>query len=337
MKRILFFVTVLCVAGCASRHEETGGSIVRVETMLAGLSNDTTAGIYVGTVEQEQSASLSFPMGGTIAEISTDEGRYVRKGDLLAQLDDSSARQTYAAAAATLEQAEDAVERLKRLHDANSLPEIQWVEAQTKLSQARAAYSIAKKNLDDCSLRTPFDGVVGKRMATVGETAVPGAPVMTVLGIETVKIRFAVPEGEIVDLKADDSISVSVAALGGKVFRGGDMDKSAVANAAVHSYDVRVSVRNRDRELLPGMVCRVERYPAGERPQIAVPARAVSRSDSGDTFVWVVGADSAAVRRPIEVGGLVDNRIVVVSGLECGDRVVTEGMQKVGEGTKVVW
>ena len=98
----------------------------------------------------------------------------MRKGQLLAELDSTSARQTFDAARASLEQAEDACGRLRQLYEAQSLPEIKWVEAQTRLRQAESLFEIAKKNLSDCALYAPFDGVVGERRASAGETVLPG-------------------------------------------------------------------------------------------------------------------------------------------------------------------
>ncbi len=85
-----------------------------------------------GTVAARRSVAPEFPkLGGTLAAVHTDEGRRVRKGDLLAELDPASARQTYEAARAALEQAQDAYASMEQLHDAQSLPEIKWIEIRT--------------------------------------------------------------------------------------------------------------------------------------------------------------------------------------------------------------
>ena len=157
----------------------------------------------------ETEYALSFPVAGTVARTFADEGRRVGKGLLLAELDPTSARRTFEAAEAALNQAKDACARLKQLYDAESLPEIKWVEAQTRLRQAEAAFGIAKKNLEDCSLYAPFSGVVGQRRISAGETALPGVPVLTLLEVGRVKVRFSVPEQEIARLGADSRIGYS--------------------------------------------------------------------------------------------------------------------------------
>ena len=336
MKRTVFCAALLLAAGCSSPKKNRTVDPLRVETIVAAPSADVGAAVYVGAIEEESSAALSFPVAGTVARTFADEGRRVGKGHLLAELDPTSARRTFEAAEAALNQAKDACARLKQLYDAESLPEIKWVEAQTRLRQAESAYGSARKNLDDCKLYAPFTGVIGKRQAAAGETVLPGVPAMTLLRIGMVKVRFPVPEQEIGRLGTDSRLRITVAALGDRAFPAGKIEKGAVANPATHTYDVRATLSNADGELLPGMVCRVEASPAGAAEEIALPVRAVQQAGDGSRFVWTVRGDSA-VRTAVTTGRLVNNGIVLTGGVAAGDRIVVDGMQKIGEGSKVVW
>lgn len=336
MKRTIFWALLLIAAGCSSPKNTRTADPLRVTTIVAAPSAGFGAAVYVGSVEEEASASLSFPVAGTVARTLADEGQRVRKGQLLAELDSTSARQTFDAARASLEQAEDACGRLCQLYEAQSLPEIKWVEAQTRLRQAESLFEIAKKNLSDCALYAPFDGVVGERRASAGETVLPGVPVMNLLQIGTVKVRFSVPEQEIAAIGADSRMRITVPALDDRTFQAGKIEKGAVANPAAHTYDVRAALANAGGELLPGMVCRVEVSPAGAAEQIALPVRAVQLAGDGSRFVWTVRGDSA-VRTAVTTGRLVNNAVVLEDGVRSGDRIVVDGMQKIGEGSKVVW
>ena len=123
---------------------------------------------------------------------------------------------------------------------------------------------------------------------------------------------------------------------GDRVFPAGKIEKGAVANPAAHTYDVRATLDNAAGELLPGMVCRVTVSPAESAEEIAVPLRAVQQAGDGSRFVWTVRGDSA-VRTAVTTGRLVNNGIVLTGGVAAGDRIVVDGMQKIGEGSKVVW
>lgn len=103
---------------------------------------------FSGTVEEASGSTLSFPVAGTVQQIRVTAGQQVAKGELIAVLDEATLRSAYEAASALLLQAEDAYRRMKQLHDAGSLPEIQWVEVQSKLKQAQSAEAISKKNLE---------------------------------------------------------------------------------------------------------------------------------------------------------------------------------------------
>lgn len=164
----------------------------------------------------------------------------------------------------------------------------------------------------------------------------PGVPVLTLLKVETVKVRFSVPEQEIARLGTDSRVRVTVAALEDRAFTAGRIEKGAVANPAAHTYDVRAALSNAGGDLLPGMVCRVQVSPAEAVEEIALPLRAVQQAGDGSRFVWIVRGDSA-VRTTVTTGRLADNGIVLTGGVAAGDRIVVDGMQKIGEGTKVVW
>ena len=86
---------------------------------------------------------------------------------MLATLDRGSAQSTFDAAAASLHQAEDAYARMKQLYDKKSLPEMQMVEVETRLQQARSMYELSKKNINDCALHAPFAGGIGALIAVV--------------------------------------------------------------------------------------------------------------------------------------------------------------------------
>jgi efflux transporter, RND family, MFP subunit len=158
---------------------------------------------------------------------------------------------------------------------------------------------------------------------------------MTLLRIGTVKVRFPVPEQEIARLDTDSRLRITVAALGDRAFPAGKIEKGAVANPATHTYDVRATLSNADGELLPGMVCRVEASPAGAAEEIALPVRAVQQAGDGSRFVWKVSGDSV-VRTAVATGRLVNNAVTITAGIQAGDRIVTDGMQKIGQGSKVI-
>ncbi len=241
-------------------------------------------------------------------------------------------------AEAQMAQANDALARYKMLHDAGSLPEVQWVEIQSKVAQAKSQLAIAKKNLADCRLVAPVSGIIGKKNVGAGETAMPSQAVVTILDISSVKVKVAIPETEMNAISPSTPSVVSVEAVQQRM-PGGRIEKGVLADALTHTYDVRINVKNPNRKLLPGMVANV-RFTAtttSQANQQSLPVTAVQKSADGSLFVWTISKDSTAHRTPVSIGETLGNRIVITDGLQAGQRVVTEGYQKLSEGTKVVF
>lgn len=115
MKQTTFCAILLLATGCTSPKKAHTADPLRVGTIVVTPSSDIDAALYVGTIEEETSAALSFPVAGTLARTYADEGQRVQQGQLLAELDPTSARQTFDAAQAALDQAKDACARLKQL------------------------------------------------------------------------------------------------------------------------------------------------------------------------------------------------------------------------------
>ena len=341
MKKILILVAVLALVACGKKNVEREESTIGVVVEKVAASENLAQMPYVGVVEEESSTSVSFTGMAMLKSMTVSEGQPVKKGQLLAVIDETQARNTLATTKAALDQAKDAYERMKLLHDNQSLPDMKWVEVESKVAQAQSAYDMAKKNLEDCRIYAPVSGVVGTKIMGVGETVLPTEPVLTILSIDNVKVRVSIPEREIATINSGTASTITVDALQGETFRGGRIEKGVSADPLTHTYDIRILVPNPGRKLLPGMVARVEmknveneKMSTGGR--ISLPVKAVQQSTDKSLFVWTV-QQGKAHRTTVSVGQVTGNRIIVDSGLQEGDQVIVEGYQKVGEGTPVTY
>lgn len=332
-------LSVILICSCTGKKEHDSKAPTRVKTEVASTAMSMNGQTYVGMVEECEATAVSFTGMGVVKRVLVNEGQAVGRGQLIAEMDDTQARNLLSGAEATLTQANDALERYKMLHDAGSLPEVQWVEIQSKVAQAKSQYEVARKNLADCRLTAPVSGVIGKKLIGAGETALPSQAVVTILDISSVKVKVAIPETEIGGISGNTSSIIKVEAIG-RSFEGGRIEKGVQADALTHTYDIRIHVANRERKLLPGMVASVlfssdKREVKSEK--LSMPVTAVQKQADGNLFVWTVGKDSTAHRTTITTGETLGNRIVVASGISEGERIVTEGYQKLSEGTKVVF
>lgn len=331
---LLLSCVLLTLVGCREKRQSRVLQPVPVEVMVIGEEGEVGVQNYVGTIEASSASVLSFPVAGTIVKIFVREGQRVIEGQLLAEVNDMSFQQAYSAAQATLRQAQDGYDRLKLLHDKGSISEVQWVEMETKLAQARSSEAIAKRNLENCKLTAPFSGVVGKLSAEEGMNVLPGNAVLTLLQTRDMQVNIPIPENVISSLPVGHPVCIYVSALNNRIYEGRIGSKGVVGNALSHNYEVIVPLSNADGALMPGMVCSAW-LPSSDTAQlIVVPNRVVKIDHTGEHFVWIA-SDGKAIRRPVTTGGLAQRGIIIADGLLPGDSVIVNGEQKVSTGSSI--
>ena len=339
MKNVLHIILIvigfcLVVVGCKhAKTEQKSAPPIVVQVMMTDTVSGSMTRTYVGEVEENLSVAVSFPVGGRVERVNVREGDRVREGQTLVVINSANAQNAYNSAKASLQQAEDAYNRLKKVYEQGSLAEVKWVEMQTNLEKARSMEQIARKQLDDCTLKAPISGVVGTCNAKAGGSLLPGEPAVTLLDMGSVSVTFTVPESEIGSVKVGEEAYVLVPALNNKMLTGKITERSMTASKVSHSYQVKIAFPNPDKSLLPGMVCKVM-LDQPENQGFVVPAKCVQTRPEG-LSVWVV-ENGRARHRLITSSQFVANGVLVTSGLHPGDTIITEGLQKLYTGAELI-
>ncbi|MGN0235145.1 MAG: efflux RND transporter periplasmic adaptor subunit [Paludibacteraceae bacterium] len=331
---------MLCtLTSCGGKETKKTKTVAPLPVKVQVVGEQTSAArhTYVGTIEEERRIPVSVEMGGQVLEVACRMGDRVKKGDVLLRVDSASAIDTREAARATLRQAEDGYRRVTEVHGAGGVTEQQLIEVETKLAQARSMASVAERRVANCVLRSPSDGVVGDVHVAEGQMLSPVTPAVTLYMVDKLYVTFSVPESEVAEIHVGDTGSMEVPALD----RGQEsglrvrvIEKGMKAGSLSHAYPVRAEVLDCEG-LLPGMVSKVRM--AGQQSEgLLIPAVCVQVTPEGKS-VLVVREDSTAERRMIQVGHYVPNGVLVTEGLQTGDRVVTDGFQKLYKGAKVKW
>jgi membrane fusion protein (multidrug efflux system) len=330
---------VLCVlfSGCRTERETrraTGPVNVIVRKVAPADTGREFA--YSGTISESESAPQSFSVTGTVTRVHVNEGDIVVKGQLLAELDDTSYRDTYEMARAAEKQAEDAFNRLSRMFKNGNLPEVKYVEAETGLTRARSAAAIARKNLADCCLYASASGYVGKRSVDPGMVALPNLASITIVRIDRVFARVPVPENDIVLVRKGQRAAVTVGALGSREFEGKVEDIGVVADPLAHAYKIRIAVPNPDRAIKPGMVCAAVIKGLERSSGLVIPNEAVLVDEAGRNYVYCLDPSGArAFVRYVKLGELLQNGVRVAEGLREGEVLVVSGQHKLVNGSPV--
>lgn len=329
-------LSVVLLLGCQSEEKQVKTPLP-VKVKLMTVTTETTSGEsrYSGTLEEEQGTALSFSTAGTVRTIHFSLGQRIASGQLIATLDPTSMQSSYNAARASLAQAEDAYRRMKELHDKGSLPEIKWMEVQSQLEQARSLEQIAAKNLNDCKLFAPFAGVISEKNIEKGQNVMPGMPVARLVTTSGLKVKIAVPEAEIASIIQGQEAAVVIPALNGKTFTAKVTEKGIVANSMSRSYDVKLQLDGMLFGLMPGMVAEVSLQSAASNTEnCIIPAHIIQLDEQNNSFVWVA-ENGKAHKCIIHIGKYSADGVIVLHGLSNGDRIITEGQQKVCEGMEV--
>lgn len=332
--RFTILLAGMALVGCTKQQTQTAIPTLQVHVISVESQSVVPTHTYVARIEESNMVPLSVQSPGQVTEVLCRASEKVHEGQVLLRLDKTQARNAYNSAKATLKEANDAYERVSRVHNEGGVTEQKMVEIESKQAQAQSMMDMAEKALKDCELRAPRSGVIGRCDIQVGQVVAPGVTLITLLDIAGFNAVFAVPETEIASVVIGDAAQVEIAAINATDIPARVIEKNMVGNAVTHTYEVKASVEGKTKELLPGMVAKI-RLHAHEQSGFVIPAFCVTLQPSG-TMVWVAN-DSIAERRMITVGAYIEGGVLVTDGLKAGDKVITDGSHKLYNGAVIAY
>ncbi len=336
--KLLMILLTTCVGfflhACSNNEDEKSFNNPTVNVGVEQVKNldGSETFSYSGTIEESESIPLSFSTIGSVARVLVSEGDFVKKGQLLAELNDETFKNAYEMSAATLKQAEDAYKRLQPMYKNGNIPEIKFVEVETGLQQAKAAAAISQKNLNDCKLYSPVNGVVGKRSIEPGMSAMPNVTSINIVKIEKVFARVSVSENEIASVEKGSKAKIKIGALNYAEFTGTVEEVGVLADPISHSYKIKIGIANSNSQIKPGMICSAVLEQQNNSNGVYVSGKAVLVDEHGKNFVYITNQNKAS-KKYVKTGRLLKNGIEIIEGLNPGDKVVVEGSHKLVDGS----
>jgi membrane fusion protein (multidrug efflux system) len=285
----------------------------------------------LGSVDAHRDAQLSTTRGGYVEQVAVRAGDRVSRGSVLARVDSELHRVLLEQATAQKELADAEHKRALGLGDLIS--EAQLQASETQLQIAQAGLRQAELNLERSVVKAPFSGQVGEVHVEPGEVVGPGMPVMRLVALNKVLVRLNVADRDVVSLEKGMEARVFLQAVA-SVFAGKVSSIAPVADSDTRAFQVEVEVQNSDRKLLPGMIARVELGREMPAETILIPQDWVV-TGLQEQGVYVV-EDGKAVWRPLELGDVVRDQVLVFSGVGPGDRVVVSGHRALNDGDLVL-
>ncbi len=340
-----------------------GGQMPPAEVGVVTLKTEqvTLQTELAGRTAASLTSDVRPQVSGIVKARAFDEGAQVKAGQLLYQIDTAMYRATHdqavadlASAKASLESAKGRAERFAKLGEIEGVSKQEvddakaaFQQATAQVAQKQAALQAARINLDYAAIRAPISGRIGKSLVTVGALVTAGQPQplatirsldpmfvdLTESSEERLRLRAALGAGT---LKAGSTKVKLVLGDGSTYAREGTLEFTEVAvDEATGMVTIRAQFPNPDDTLLPGMYVRAVLDQAIAQDAILAPQQGISHDAKGMATAMVVGANNTVEPREVVAERAIGDRWLVTKGLKNGDKLIIEGLNKIGPGMPV--
>jgi membrane fusion protein, multidrug efflux system len=289
----------------------------------------------IGTMRSPATVDIASELSGVIEELLFTEGQFVEEGQLLARIRDDSVRARLREARARFDLAAANYARGQDLLEAQTIAQSDFDRLIAEYGIAEAVVASAEAALADTVIKAPFDGVISERLLSAGQFVTTGQRITTMVQQDPLEAEFRVPERYIAQLQIGQMIQLQSTAWGDRNFDGRIFFISPRVDDRSRTILVKAEVANTDGVLKPGMLVHLD-WIISERDQALIVPEAAVHYRGGAPRVVIMDADDRAAIRFVELGVRQRGQIEITSGLEPQDRVVVEGHQKLGPGTKIV-
>lgn len=338
---LLPLVAVLTLLLTACSESDAPPPLLRpVRSVVVNAESLAPSATYSGEVRARYETPLAFRVAGKLAERRVEVGTVVKKGQVLARLDEADLQLQAAAtgagkvaAQAQLARARADFERYKALREKNLVSEFDFKSVQTAYEVAESQYeqALAQARVGDnqaayAQLIADANGVVTALQAEIGQVVAAGQPVLTLARSGEREVQIAVPESRVDELRRATEITIRLWAKPDKGYPGKVREIAPDTDPVTRTYNTRISVLDIDTDLKLGMTATVTLIGASA-PAFRVPLTAIYQIDD-QPKVWRIDRNNQVELRPVTLGEFVDNDVIVLSGLSDGDRIVTAGVNR---------
>jgi membrane fusion protein (multidrug efflux system) len=323
-------------AAPAGQTKGGGGPAPAVGVVATARHNFSDGIQALGTAQARESIVITPKVADTIRAIRFDSGQRVRQGQVLVEMANVEQAADLAEARAADEAAQQELRRYQELFDRGFASQARLDTVRAAADAAHARVEAGGSRIADRTIRAPFSGVVGLRTASPGQYVQPGTQIGTLDDISEIKLDFDVPESRLAQLATGVAITARTAAFPDRTFEGAIAQVDSRVDPATRSVRVRAILPNREEQLRPGMLMTVE-VRSNPRDALATPEIAIlDQADGAYVFRVNQGEAGQVVERVrIETGQRSGGMAEVLSGLNEGDLIVTEGVQAVRPGQPV--
>ena len=353
-------LALLLLAGCSDASGvrgraveqgtlDRGGGAIPVEIMEVRAQDVVEWIRGIGSVSADKRVTLAVEVGARVAETLADVGDLVKKGDILARLDDERLRIARDLARAETEIAKSNLEDAKRdarrqadLFKDGIISEEMTEESALdvnvfagELEMAEAKLAAAERDLSDATIKSPIYGEITRRHIEVGELIQPGTPVFDIADIRNIKVDVNISEREITKIHKGQPAEIDVDGYPGVTFHGKVHTIGAEADMRTRNFPIEILVANdRPEKLFPGFIGRVRIRGRTFEGAIFLPREVIVDRD-GNPTVYVATSDKVS-EKSVVLGFQNRGKILISEGLHAGDKLVVTGQETLNDGSKII-
>jgi membrane fusion protein (multidrug efflux system) len=361
MKKILYFAAiVLLLVSCGKKQKDQKTELEdlkkerteinnKIAALEAAIGSKTVPDVndvavmevkqglfksYVevqGRVDAEENVQVNPEMPGVVTAVNVRIGQNVRRGQVLAQIDDILLRQNMAQLQTQIDHANDLYNRQKNLWDQKIGTEVQFLNAKSQKESLEKQMAVLRSQLDMYKIKSPISGTIDQMDLKVGQAVMPGASGIRVINANNLKVKALVAEsyvgkvrqgGEVTVILPDipDSVNTQVSFV------------SRTIDQVSRSFPVEVRLPSRNA-FRPNMLAILRITDYRNDKVVAIPLNVIQKAETGD-YVFIA-ENGKAKRVAIQTGKFADGKAEIISGLKPGDQLIIKGMQDLDDGDTV--
>lgn len=287
-----------------------------------------------GIVESENIVQVTPQMGGAITGIFAQEGQIVKKGQLVATIDNQVMRESIAEIKNQYELASIVFQKQKALWDQQIGTEIQYLQAKNNKEALEKRIATVETQLGMSRVYAPISGTVEIVRQKQGEMGMPGVPMMQIVNLTSLKATGKVPDIYLASVKKGQSITITFPDLK-KEINGRLSTVNALVDPVSRTFGVESKIPNVGNELKPNQLAIIKINDLAKANSIVIDQNLIQKTELGD--IVYVAVDKKAQARKVKTGINYNGQIEITEGLKTGDELITSGYQELVDGTPVAY
>ena len=305
--------------------------VLNVNAMIMGYENLEDKANIVGILYPDEEVDLAFEISGMITGIYFKEGSYVRKGDLLAKINDKPLQAELKKLEVQLPLAQDRVSRQDKLLKERAVSQESFESVNTELEKLKADIEYTKARIAQTELRAPFDGLIGLRNVSEGAYASPSVIISRLTKIDPLKLQFSLNQNEAGLVEPGQVVEYT---MNGETYKATIYAVEPIVERGTFTRSARAIVPNPGGRIQPGRSVSTQFNLRDMKDALLIPSIAMV-AEMGQDVVYVY-RNGVAVQTPVTKGMRTSSSVQIVEGVQKGDTLITSGVMQLRNGMDVV-